>query len=360
MKVAFLGDIAFLGQFDKSKNHNAKNNLIFLKKELEKYDYVIANLESPLTNTDFSLVCKSMHLKADTSNVELLKYLNVSAVSLANNHIADYGKKGLQETIEVLDQAGIEWFGVGGKTLDLVIKEEQVNISGFCCYSTNGTHYGGKNGLNLLTLENLEKQLQRNEKNHAFSLVALHWGMEHTNYPAYEHVKLARRVMDKYSAVLCGHHPHIVQGIEKKGQSLVAYSLGNAIFDTCISRNGKLKVELNEDNKKGFILGVVIEKGEISSYETTGFYIGDNGITAYDMTEHLNHISEPLRDIESNVEKYEAMRKEQFKNVIRSKFGKHDLQWLLSRMNYYAIGARIAGELRGKRYKKEVEKFING
>lgn len=359
MKIAFLGDIAFLGQFDKSKNSDAEKNLLFLKEELEKYDYVIANLESPLTNRDSTSVCKSMHLKADICNVELLKYLNISAVSLANNHIADYGKKGLQETIEVLDKAGIQWFGIGNKSLEVCIKGEKINISGFCCYSTNGTHYGGKSGINLLNSERLEEQLKKNDREGAFSIVSIHWGMEHTNYPAYEHLTLARTMLKKHTAVLCGHHPHIVQGMERIGDSFAAYSLGNAVFDTCISKNGKLKVELNENNRKGFILGMTIEDGKIIKYTTTGFYMSDHGIEGYDIENHLRTISEKLKHIE-DVEQYETMRKEEFKKVIQSKFGKHDLKWLLSRMNYYAIGARITGMIRAKKYKKEVEKFING
>ena len=72
MRIAFLGDLAFLGQFDKINNDLAEKNCLFLKKELEKYDYVVANLESPLTDRHHTLVCKSMHLKSSTCNAERL------------------------------------------------------------------------------------------------------------------------------------------------------------------------------------------------------------------------------------------------------------------------------------------------
>ncbi len=359
MKIAFLGDIAFLGQFDKSKNSSAEKKLSFLKKELERFDYVVANLESPLTDRERTLVCKSMHLKAAPCNVDLLKYLNISAVSLANNHIADYGRKGLNDTIQILEKAGIGWFGIGNKSLELFIKGEKVNISGYCCYSSNGTHYGGKTGVNLLTLDELENQLKKDEANGAFSVMAVHWGMEHTNYPAYEHIKLAHNLLEKHTAVICGHHPHIVQGIERINTSIIAYSLGNAIFDTCVSKNGRLKVELNEDNRKGIIFGVDVEKGKIIDYEVSGFYIGNTGIEKWNMNEHISMISEKLTQID-DAEQYEAMRMSQFQKVIESKFGKHDLKWLMSRMNYYAVGARILGTIRAQKYKKEAERFING
>lgn len=357
MKIAFLGDIAFLGQFDKKKNSDVEDKLVYLKNELAQYDYVVANLESPLTSRDKTMVCKSMHLKADPCNVELLKYLNVSAVSLANNHIADYGMAGLRETERILDEAGIAWFGVQNKSLEVDIKGEKVSLSGFCCYSSNGTHYE-RDGINLLTRDNLEKQMEQDECRGALTVMSLHWGLEHTNYPAYEHICLMKNLLQKHKAVVCGHHPHIVQGVQQIGESVVAYSVGNAIFDTCISRNGKLEVALNEGNRKCFCLGVVIEKGEVCEHSVNGFYIGADGIEAYDIEEEIRQISAKL-DVK-DVAQYEQLRTEQFKNVIESKFGKHDLKWAMSRMNYYAIGAKISGVLRSKKYKKEVERFING
>ena len=359
MKIAFLGDIAFLGQFDKTQSGDVERRVCWLKDKLAGYDCVIANLESPLTARKRSLVCKSMHLKAAPCNVELLKYLNVTAVSLANNHIADFGLRGLRDTIKTLESAGIEWFGVGNKCFEMQCEDNSLCFSGFCCYSANGTHYEGKEGIHLCTYEHLEEQLERDEEKGMLSVVSLHWGMEHTNYPAYEHIKLMNTLLSSHSAIVAGHHPHIVQGVSKIGSSMVAYSLGNAIFDRCISINKKLVVKLNEDNRKGFIWGVTVENNQIIKEERVGFYIGQNGIETYDMEEKLNEISTAISNI-SNREEYERLRQEQFQKVIAAKFGKHNLKWLLSRLNYYAIGARVLGTLRSKKYKKEMDKFING
>jgi len=109
MKIAFLGDIALIGKYDITKNQKAKNRLRILANKLKGYDYVVGNLESPLTEVNRTLVCKSMHLKSSIENIELLKYLNIDAVSLANNHLYDYGRSGLEETILVLDKNNIDW-----------------------------------------------------------------------------------------------------------------------------------------------------------------------------------------------------------------------------------------------------------
>ena len=70
MRIAFLGDIAFLGQFDKKIHQDAEQRLKYLKEELSGYDYIIANLETPLTSRNSTMICKSMHLKSDPCNVE--------------------------------------------------------------------------------------------------------------------------------------------------------------------------------------------------------------------------------------------------------------------------------------------------
>lgn len=108
-----------------------------------------------------------MHLRSPKKNVELLKYLNIDAVSLANNHIFDYGKKGMDETIKTLKDNGIEYFGIDKKFLLKEIQGERISISGFCCYSTYGTGYIKNNnhkGINPLTFDAIREQILLDKK----------------------------------------------------------------------------------------------------------------------------------------------------------------------------------------------------
>ena len=362
MKIAFLGDIALVGQYNEKKDFDVSKSIDYLKKLLAQYDFIVANLESPLTDKTTSFVCKSMHLRTKKENVRVLKELGVDAVTLANNHILDFGRKGLNDTINTLEAAGIGWYGVDGKTLFLEM-DEKICLSGFCCYSANGTGYidaKRKNGINALTLEKAMSQLKNDKESGAVSIVSIHWGLEHTNYPAYEHIKLAEKIAQMNQAVIHGHHPHIIQGIQRKDNgSIVAYSLGNAIFDTVVSLNNKFSVEMNEQNRKALVLDVEIKDGRIARYSYKGFYIGKREIEGLDIGEDMELISKQIDRI-SNITDYQNMRMEQYKKVIQSKFGNHDIKWLMSRMNYYSIGAYITGRLRNKKYEKEAEKFING
>jgi len=280
MRIAFLGDIALIGKYDLTLKPNAKDRLINLAKKLKNYDYIVGNLESPITKSIKTCICKSMHLRSSLESVEILKFLNIDAVSLANNHIYDFGKKGLKDTIKILEDNGIEWFGINSKQLIKKIESENICFSGFCCYSTNGIGYKMKRkiGINTLTYDNVLKQLDHDEKNNMFSVLSFHWGTEHTNYPMYSHILLARKLAVKKNIIIHGHHPHVIQGVKKINGSLVAYSLGNCLFDDCTSLKGNFSLKQNRDNKKSFILEVEIKDGEIINYDFHGFKDEEVGI----------------------------------------------------------------------------------
>jgi len=360
MRIAFLGDVALIGKYDLTKNPLARKRLERIAAILSDFDYVVANLESPLTNKKNTMVCKSMHLKTPTLNIEILRYLHINAVSLANNHLYDYGVQGLDDTIETLERSSVEWFGANSKYLIKEIGREKVCFSGFCCFSTNGSGYiegQSKEGINTLTYNSIMKQIDADRENEVISVMSFHWGDEHTNYPKYEHICLAKSIAQKKDVVICGHHPHIIQGVQKINNSLVAYSLGNFLFDDCVSITDSFTLKQNENNKKSFILEVNIENGTIKNCKYLGFKDEADGLDFFNINSEIDQISLPLYKID-NVDEYNAMRQKQIKKVVFEKFGKHNLNWLLSRLNYYSIGAYVFSKLREKKYLKEADRFL--
>ena len=104
---------------------------------------------------------------------------------------------------------------------------------------------------------------------------------------------------------------------------------------------------MNEQNRKALVLEVEIKDRRIAGYSYKGFYIG----------REIELISRQIEEI-SDIAGYEKMCMEQYKKVIQSKFGKHDMKWLMSRMNYYSIGVKLMSRSISKRYKAEAEKFM--
>lgn len=351
MKIALLGDIGFLGDYTYHKNGLEK--LDEIAAFLDNYDYIVANLETPFTKRQNTMVPKSMHLKADPINVMLLKKLHINAVSLGNNHICDYGKKGLLDTIETLKNENIEYFGVNNKCLRVEKDRNRISFSGFCCYSANGSHYlkGDGTGVNALTNSMVNEQVEKDEKDDWFTILSVHWGDEHTNYPNKSQIELAHKIVKKKSLIIHGHHTHTVQGIEQKNGSIIAYSLGNFCFDDCTSPFVKnFTVKKNEDNKESFILSVELENNLITKYETIGIYDSENGIVLKDNSIKINSISGKIDNYSS--EEYENMRTKQIIDTRKEKFSKRNLKWLISKMNYYSIGSRLGTILNAYRSKQ--------
>lgn len=364
MKIALLGDIALIGKYDLTKNLEAFKRLDVVKEYLDRFDYVIGNLESPLTDITKTWIPKSMHLRSPRKNVEVLKYLGIDAVSIANNHTYDFGKKGFAETIETLEQNEIDWFGAYDKDLEIRQNGEAINLSGFCCASTNGVHLGdasaNKNTIHLLNRYNVEKQLEKDKDQNVFSLIIPHWGKEHSFYPSRGTIKIARAIAKaKSNLAIVAHHAHQIQGIEHVNSNLIAYSLGNFLFDDCVSINGKMHLQQIEANKKTFVLSLEIKARTLITCSTQGFLDDDKmGLIPFDISKEIEEYSKKINDFES-VE-YENLRKKQIESVQLQKFGKHDLNWLKARLNYHSIGAKLLTYINSKMYKACFNELCEG
>lgn len=112
-----------------------------------------------------------------------------------------------------------------------------------------------------------------------------------------------------------------------------------------------------EENKKSFILGIEIINGTITNIRYQGFKEDRNyGFELFDIKNEIDKISEPLIG-ESLGKAYDEMRREQINKARSLKFGKRDLKWVISRLNYYSVCERVKSIIMKKRYKNTAEKF---
>ena len=109
MQIALLGDIALIGRYDRTLDSNVEQRVRVIRQITKYCDFVIANLEAPLTSKTKTHACKGVYLRSDPINVETLRYMGITHVTLANNHIYDYGKQGAEDTIKILKNAGIKY-----------------------------------------------------------------------------------------------------------------------------------------------------------------------------------------------------------------------------------------------------------
>ena len=181
-------------------------------------DLTIANFEGTLTDSE-DREDKEYAFKAPAEYAGILTSGSVEAVNTANTHSHDYGNQGYEDTISALDSAGILNFGYD-KTLVTEVKGIKVGLVGI---------YELKD--HLERKEQLKQNIAKVKAEGAqITIVIFHWGNEKEEVPDSNQTTLAHLAIDEGADLVCGHHPHVLQGIEEyKGKNIV-YSLGNFCF----------------------------------------------------------------------------------------------------------------------------------
>lgn len=200
------------------ENYGADYFLQNVKDIFSADDLTIANFEGTLTDSD-EREDKTFAFKAPASYASILTSGSVEAVNTANNHSHDYGEQSFNDTLAALDDAGIVHFGYD-ETAVMDVKGIKVGLVGI---------------YELYDHLEREQQLKDNiakEKADGAQLIVVifHWGNETETVPDSNQTTLGRIAIDEGADLVCGHHPHVLQGIETyKGKNIV-YSLGNFCF----------------------------------------------------------------------------------------------------------------------------------
>jgi len=207
-----------------------------IAEELNKGDIVIGNLEVVISAFNKQIDnFESIQFRGQPEAIHGLVESNFNIVALASNHTMQHGRKGLEETIDILNENNIGFTGIE-------IPEKQVrnqyfmekNGLKFCFlgYNFRPQQYFKDPPLwNKPSLELIKDEICKVRDLADCVVITLHWGDEFIEYPSYQQVNLARQLIDSGANIILGHHPHIIQGVEKYNGGVIAYSLGNFIFD---------------------------------------------------------------------------------------------------------------------------------
>ena len=200
------------------ENYGADYFLQNVKDIFSADDLTIANFEGTLTDSD-EREDKTFAFKAPASYASILTGGSVEAVNTANNHSHDYGEQSFNDTLVALDDAGIVHFGYD-ETAVMDVKGIKVGLVGI--YELYD---------HLEREQQLKDNIAKVKADGAQLIVVIfHWGNETETVPDSNQTTLGRIAIDEGADLVCGHHPHVLQGIETyKGRNIV-YSLGNFCF----------------------------------------------------------------------------------------------------------------------------------
>lgn len=277
-KILLLGDLYYDYDY-------ISDDINEIAEYIRKNNYkVILNLEGPLHQSRQKVKKRGVNLHQNAITIEILKKLNVVGVTLANNHIMDYGKIGLEETIKILKKNNIKYCGAG-ENIHEALKPMKIELDKKSIYIFNygwnieETRYANlyKSGAapqkERIILKQL-KNIKNNQKN--ININILHWGFEYNIYPLPKDVELAHKIIQNGSDIVIGHHPHNIQCYEEYDNKRIYYSLGNFYFG---SRREKFKnrtFNYKTKNMCDYGLGVVFDVDKKIVEKEIIFYYDQN------------------------------------------------------------------------------------
>ncbi len=234
--LRFAGDILLGGRYEEAWVDSPARS--FVSPGLfDSCDVAMANLECPITDRG-EKVEKPFNFRASPAFVRGLTSSGVTVVNLANNHIFDYGPQGLFDTISYLDSAGVLHVGAGRNYTaahrPVIIEVRGIRI-GFLGYYGGGEAPAAGDtspGVARRSIRGLSRDIgQLRERDTVdYVVVNLHWGTEKADEPDPEEVVFGHAAIDAGADAIIGHHPHVLQGIERYRSGVIVYSLGNFIF----------------------------------------------------------------------------------------------------------------------------------
>lgn len=256
IKLSFAGD-AMLASFKdttKAGNFNdyanKKDSSYFLEKVKSIFDdddFTILNLENVFSDRKLSAISKSTEpafwFKSKTSNVNILTSSSVEGVSIANNHINDYGKSGKQDTINTLVNANVKY---GDPDNIMYFQKNNFVIAVICKGLWTESH-----------ATDIIKLIKESEEKSDYQIVFFHGGKESIHKPENWKIKSSRKLIDNGADLVIGGHPHVLQPREIYKDKEIIYSLGNFCYGGHKypeNRTIIYQIELTIDNDSNLLL----------------------------------------------------------------------------------------------------------
>jgi poly-gamma-glutamate capsule biosynthesis protein CapA/YwtB (metallophosphatase superfamily) len=262
---------------------------------LRRADVSFANLEGPLLRDGNPLFSSGVRLQASPEAAAILRHLGIHIVGLANNHTSDYGPEGVVSTQETLRAGGVEWVGAGRTELEArspVVVTVRGQRIGFLatCDDEGGAAGPHRPGVWVIQRRALLAAVQDLRTRSDVVVVSIHTGIELSPCPEPYFVRLARQLVDAGATLVVGHHPHVPQGIERHGKGLIAYSLGNFLFDTPAGSVAHLTARQRQFHDLHPILETDVRDGAVEDFRVhwltrreDGWYVPVEGESTLDV-----------------------------------------------------------------------------
>lgn len=240
LSIGFTGDIAF-SEYTKNLYKTPKKIDKKIYEFFKNNDYNVLNFESPVTESNLTKKAALTH-KSNLGALEFIKKeIKKPILSLANNHMMDFGPKGLLDTLKYVEKANLPFIGAGkneDEATKYLILGDDVKVGIFSVqykdyYVASKDKPGSAHNKHFEIVKHKIKELRSKVD---WIVMVYHGGEEFVNVPMPYTRKLYKKFLKWGVDVVVAHHPHTVQGYEKVKNKMIFYSLGNFVFDTNFQR----------------------------------------------------------------------------------------------------------------------------
>ncbi len=226
---------------------------------MKTVDIMCANNEFTLSERGQPLPRKAFTFRGHPSRVELWHDMGVDIVTLANNHVYDYGEDAFLDTLETLDNAGIARIGAG-RNIEEACRPVYYIINGFKIAYVAATRAekniftpeAGENSSGVLRTYDSElfcSVIEKAKKESDYVIVNVHWGAENSTRVEDVLFEMSRQYIDSGADLVVGHHAHVLQGMDSYNGKIIAYNLGNLIFNSYSVPTGILVASIDADGE---------------------------------------------------------------------------------------------------------------
>lgn len=263
IKLLFVGDIMLDRGIERQieRAEDVRFPFLYIADELREADITFGNLEGPISDRgrDQGSI---FSFRFNPQVIEGLSFAGFDILSLANNHIWDWGADALKDTASLLEAAGIKTVGAGKNYLEAnrpaMFTVDDTTIAFFAYttfYPRSKWAQEHTPGISQLDMETIRVALKEIQDKADIVIVSMHWGEEYKLRSNAEQQKLGQALVVAGADLVVGHHPHVIQEIERYNRGWIAYSLGNFVFDQYFS----------EETMRGLMLDVRVSNGEITA-----------------------------------------------------------------------------------------------
>lgn len=257
--MLFAGDVYFsnhvLNAYDKAGGiHGVLDDGI--RTEIEKADIFMVNQEFPFTQRGRAAADKQFTFRLPESRMHLLQEMGVDIVTLANNHILDFGEEGLLDSCKALDEAGIMYVG-GGEDFarasalkTITVGQKIIGFLGTSRVYMDASWAAGAGHPGVFSTYDTTlplKAIKEARQQCDFLVVYVHWGVERETVPKDYQRSMGRAYIDAGADLVVGSHPHVLQEMEEYNGKMIVYSLGNFVFGSSIPKTALLRVEWGQE-----------------------------------------------------------------------------------------------------------------